>query len=268
MSEQQDTIADFEASGVLEGIRWANRSAVARTLADYSEAAGHDATWLGMNRFILYRNRLDRVFSCLIYSVSSDSHDPLSLDVLHAELSALDVATFPQIEPGLVVRNDLNGSPGWVFQGKRFLLASCAYGKLKTLPWPQKSRTKKFIARQHYSEAIQDSLFEGLLDFEIPGLLALQSKKSVFDIPTFVVAHALDPVSKQVELVFGRPRFNSHGSEAWHWLENLFMTPPPSALGRKEGDYLPSGPSAVDDAPVRLRSNSDQKFDKGMNGEK
>jgi hypothetical protein len=38
---------------------------------------------------------------------------------------------------------------------------------------------------------------------------------------TFVVAHSLDPLSQQVELVFGRVRLNSGGGQAWRWRQDL-----------------------------------------------
>ena len=85
MSERQDVITSFEGAGVLPGIRWAYLSATARVSGDYSEAAGHDATWVGITRFTLFRDRLDRVFACGRYAVREGADAELSLDVLHAE---------------------------------------------------------------------------------------------------------------------------------------------------------------------------------------
>ena len=139
MIEQQDVIASFGDAGVLAGIRWAYLSATSRVLDVYSEADGHDATWAGMTRFTLFRDRLDRVFACGRYAVPAGSDAAISLDLLHAELTERDIATMPQLPPGLVVRADLNGSPGWVWQDWRWLLASCAFGKIDELPWSQKA---------------------------------------------------------------------------------------------------------------------------------
>jgi len=117
MNEHDEVIKGFEDAGVLDGIRWAYQSATSRVLADYSEAAGHDSTWVGTTRFVLFRDRLDRVFSCGRYSVGTDSVVEASLDLLHAELTFVDVSTMPQLPSGLVIRANLNGSPGWVWQG-------------------------------------------------------------------------------------------------------------------------------------------------------
>src|ERR1700684_4002712 len=69
MGEQQEVMADLRAAGVLAGIRWAYESATRRSLEMYCEADGHDPAWLGHTRFTLFRDRLDRVFSCVRYAV-------------------------------------------------------------------------------------------------------------------------------------------------------------------------------------------------------
>lgn len=253
MTEHQDVIADLEAARVLAGVRWAYRSATARTLDDYSEAAGHDAAWLGNTRFTLFRDRLDRVFACDRYVLKPGSDATASLDLLRAELSKLDISTMPQLVPDLVRRSDLNGSPGWACQERGFLLASCAFGKLDQLPWPQRSPTKQRVARQRNPEPAQASLFDDLADDEVAGLFAVVAEAQSLDLETFVVGHSLDPVSQRAELVFGRPRLNSGGGDAWYWYQDL-LTPPPTDGGRRFDETpVPPGPDTVPDAPVRLR---------------
>src|SRR6516165_5298979 len=112
MDEQHDVIAELGDAGVLAGVRWAYESATRRSLESYSELDGHDAAWLGNTRYTLFRDRLDRVFSCERYAVPDDE-DEADPDVLHAELTGEDVASMPRIEPGRVIRADLYGSPGW-----------------------------------------------------------------------------------------------------------------------------------------------------------
>jgi hypothetical protein len=95
--------------------------------------------------------------------------------------------------------------------------------------------------------------FEGVVDEEIAGLEELLAATHRLDLETFVVAHTLDPVSQDIELIFGRARLNNRGGEAWHWYQDL-VTAPPADGGRRRGDSpLPTGPDAVPDAPVRLR---------------
>lgn len=267
MSEQQDVIAELGEAGVLAGVRWAYLSATTRSLETYSEPDGHDAAWLGNTRFTYFRNRLDRVFACERYAVRSGDDDA-DLDLLYAELSEHDVETMPQLAPGLVRRSNLNGSPGWAYGQCRFLLASCVFGKLDQMPWPQKSPTKQRVARQHNPEPPQPSLFEGFAGEEIGGLEAALTAANELDMVTFVVAHSLDSLSQQVELVLGRARLNSGGGQAWHWRQDLLGTPSAGG-GRRRGDTpLPTGPNTVPDAPVRLRRRAEERSDDRASGER
>jgi hypothetical protein len=261
MSEQQDVIASFGDAGLLAGIRWAYLSATGRVLEDYSEATGHDVTWAGITRFTLFRDRLDRVFACGGYAVPAGSNAAVSLDQLHAGLSEWDINTMPQLATDLVMRADLNGSPGWAWQDWRFLLASCAFGKIDQVPWPQKSPTKQRVARQHNPDAAQGSLFEGLADEEVGGLEALLAAANRLDRNTLVVAHALDVDHGGRELVLGRARLNTGGGPAWHWYQDLLDGPSPGGGYGTTEPSLPTGPDTAPDAPVRLRRQTGEQHD-------
>ena len=264
MSERDEHVEALDGASVLRGIRWAFQSAADRLAGDYSEAAGHDATWVGVTRFILLRDRLDRVFACMRYAVPSESDAAVSLDVLHAELSERDVATFPRVQPGVVVRSNLNGSPGWRWQETRWLLASAPYGKLDELPWPQKSPTKQIVAQQPNPDPDQASLFD---DAEEPGLVSLLSDQTLA-IDTLVVAHAQDADHGGRELVIGRPRLNNGGGPAWHWRHNLLEAPPTGGGRAPLQPPAPIGPEPVADAPVKLRSPASSKPDQTAEQEK
>jgi hypothetical protein len=253
VSEQQDVIGDLEAAGVLAGVRWAYRVATSRTLETFSEADGHDAALLGNLRFTLFRDRLDRVFACDRYELQPGSAATDQLDLLYAELAPDDIRTMPQLAPNLVRRADLTGSPGWAIGHRRFLLAACPYGKLDSLPWPRRSPTKQRVAQQRQPDPAQASLFDGVADEEIAGLEELLAATHRLDLETFVVAHTLDALSQDTELVFGRARLNNGGGEAWHWCQDLLSLPPADGGRRRGGSPLPTGPDSVPDAPVRLR---------------
>lgn len=253
MTEQIDLISRLQAREILDGIRWAYASVVSRTLADYSEDAGYDAAWLGNTRFTLFRDRLDRVFSCGKYALQADDDSTAGLDLVHVELTERDIETMPTIAPDRVRRADLNHSPGWLFEDVRFLLASCEFGKIEALPWPQKSPTKQQVAKQPSPEP-EPTLFDGLADSELAGLVVLVDE--TLDVDTFVVAHTLDAVSQKRELVFGRPRLNEGGGEAWHWFENLLTGPIPP--GGQQDVPKPTGRDSVPDAPVRLRRKAER----------
>ncbi len=238
---------------MLAGVRWAYRAATSRTLEIYSEPDGHDAALLGNLRFTLFRDRLNRVFACDPYDLQPGSAATAHLDLLYAELAQEHISSMPRLAADLVVRADLTGSPGWAIGGRRFLLASCAFGKLDNLPWPRKSQTKQRVARQLQPDPAQSSLFDDVADEEIVGLEELLAAAYSLDLETFVVAHSLDSVSQDLELVFGRPRLNNGGGEAWHWYQDLLTTPPAGGRRQHNDSPLPAGPDSVPDAPVRLR---------------
>lgn len=266
MSEQQDVIAELREAGVLAGVRWACLSATTRSLETYSEADGHDAAWLGNTRYTLFRDRLDRVFACERYAVRS-GNDDADLDLLYDQLSERDVDTMPRLGAGPVRRADLNGSPGWAHGERRFLLASCVFGRLDRLPWPQKSPTKQRVAGQRNPEPPQPSLFEELAPEEIGGLEALLAAGQDLDLTTYVVAHSLDALSQQVELVFGRARLNAGGGQAWHWRHDMLGASPAGGGRRTDGAPLPTGPNTVPDAPVRVRRPVEERRDNRASGE-
>lgn len=252
MSERDDLLGDLDRAGVLAGIRWAYLSAADRVLEDYSEAAGHDATWVGVTRFTLFRDRLDRVFSCRRYAVAEGVDGQLSLDILQAELTDRDVKTLPNLDPELVARADLSGSPGWSQGGTRWLLASSVFGKLDEVPWPQKSTTKQLVAQQPTGEPDEPTLFDHLTNDEQAGLAALMTG-SKLDLHTLVVSHSLDVEHGGRELVIGQPRLNSGGGTAWYWKHDLLQTPPTERGRLRPSAPAPTGPDTTPDALVKLR---------------
>lgn len=249
MSEMDEVVAGMRDAGLLDGMRWAYLSATGRVLDDYAEAAGHDPVWLGITRFVLYRDRLDRVFSCGKYGVPQGSTPDAGRDVLHAELTADDVRSMPDLAPDLVSRADLNGSPGWSWGPWRWLLASAAVGGVLDLHWAQTSATKQQIARREEPDPAQGSLF----DLPEPdGVAGPEGVQRADDLETLVIAHAQDMVSLTVEAVLGRPRFNAGGGSAWHWNYNVLSTASSNNRGTRL-DPAPVMPPLVPDAPVRLR---------------
>lgn len=259
VTEQQDVIARFDAGGTLDAIRWAFASACARTLADYVPAAGYNTTLLGSMQHHLFRDRLDRVFATGAYSISLDAGDDAGLDVVRDQLTPRDIGTMPKFASGQVVRDNLNGSPGWSYRGNRFLLQSAPIDKIETLPWSQKRPTKQRVAKQPDPEPDLGLLaaLPGAQDLR-DALEALRAHHGSLDMPTFVVAHALDGETGRRQLMIGRPQFTAGDAGTWRWLENLLTTPPPRST-RASDPVMPSGPDVVPDAPVRLRSDRETR---------
>lgn len=256
MSDESDLVGRLESAGVLDGLRWANESASRGTLDDYSEWKGHDAAWLGLTRFTLLRDRIDRFTSSGRYEISVDEFADQGLDVLHEALTRREIREMPELANDLVNRADLNGSPGWRIGKVRILLASCAYGKIETLPWPRKSPTKQKVARTPHLDP-QMTLFEGMPEEELAGLLAIH--EGVDNLTNLVVAHSLDPIRHRSELVLGRPRYNWGGGSAWHWSKDLLADPPSRGSRRTPPSTPPPDRDDVPDAPVQLRRQSDEE---------
>lgn len=253
MTERQDLCASLEAAGIFDAIRWAYASATGRALNDHAPAAGYNPTSLGINRHVLFCDRLDRVCATGNYAIGPAVDDETGLDLLHAELSPDEIANMPEISASTVRRADLNGSPGWSTQSVRFLLQSSPVGKIEELAWPQKRPTKQKVARQPNPEP-DLGLLADLPNASslVEAFAALSNQTDDLGMDTFVVAHALDGISGRRQLMFGRPRFNPGGGEAWYWLENLLATPLPR--GSRAGSPMPvTGPDSVPDAPVKLR---------------
>jgi hypothetical protein len=240
MDEHAEVIGELRDAGVLTAIRWAYESAARRTLEMYSPDDGHDVAWLGNTRYVLFRDRLDRVFSCERYQVFEDAagYAEADLGLLYAELPEEDIRAMPAIAPGRMVRADLHGSPGWACRAGRFLITSGEFGHVDAIQWAYKSLTKRVVALQPPARRgePEEALF-GIEEFL--GSEQLLGPPHSLDLPTFVVAHSLEPAGGEVELVFGRPRMNTAGGPAWYWFENLLATPLPAM-------WIP-------DAPARLR---------------
>lgn len=255
MSEHEDALGDLTPTRVLEGVRWAARTSAARVMDDFDADTGYDQGWIGYSFHKLLKDRLDRVFACGKFAVASPEQADEGLDVLGAGLSQADVETMPDVAPGVVLQDDLNGSPGWRSGEWRWLLASCRYGEVDRIPWQQKSPTKQRVAAQPAP---------GQLTFDaeqmgMPGLadvLADLSNLRLVPTTTLILGHALDPDTGNVQLPFGRPRLHADDEDCWYWRQDLLQGQDPGGgAGRAGAPDAPNGPapSDVPDAPVRLR---------------
>src|SRR4051794_8024882 len=104
MVDQEALTTALGDAGVLGGIRWAYLSAARQCFEDFSEPAGHDAAWLGYTRYVLFRDRLDRLFSCGRYVLRPEAEDDTAgLDLVNAALSAEDIRAMPHLPNDLVV---------------------------------------------------------------------------------------------------------------------------------------------------------------------
>jgi len=256
VTEQAKVLGMLRGSGVLDGIAWAHRSAYQQVRQDYNPAGGHKQSWIGYNAYIYLLDRLDRVFQCGDFA-ALPGEESVGRDVLADGIAGRDFQSIPLLPAGTVVRHDLNGSPGWVVDGWRWLLASYKFGQVRKIRWPEKSDTKQTVARQPHSED-DGGLFPVTA---IPGLPSLEGlPDDERDLrKTLVLAHAMDPVTVDFELFFGRIRWNSDRGDAWVWRENLLDLPPgPQQSGARPRPVDPILPPSGDaaDADVRVRRSA------------
>lgn len=253
MSERERILGVLGDTDVLRGVRWAYESAARRTREDYDEPTGHNATWVGITRWVLLCDRLDRVFSCGKYATPENSPATVGLDVLFATLTEAERATFPRIEPGTVVRDDVMGSPGWSNGDVRWLLASTEFGGVDEINWSRRSPLKQRAAKQIDPDNAQMSILDVLIDDPGAAMLREALEHAVeFDIPTLVVTHSHDIDADNRELYLGLPSMDDQDS-AWAWKENLLTAAPADPERQTPPVVEPEGPPNVPDAPVRLR---------------
>jgi hypothetical protein len=225
MSEQEQAISELESDGVLEGIRWAWKSASAQTLRSFMPSTGHDQAWLGYNAFKVFTDRLDRVFSCGRF----ESEDNVSRTdrgrLLREGLMAGEYEEMPRLAPELVVRSDLHGSFGWRRGSWRILLQSYGALAVDDIRWPQKSPTKREVAAQR-----ERSLRASQLMLPLDGQALPMAAEVVGDIPamsssmpvtTLVGAYSIDASTRKSSIYLGRTRYNRNGERPWHWRVRL-----------------------------------------------
>ncbi|SDD50193.1 hypothetical protein [Actinokineospora iranica] len=223
MDERDQVLGKLGDLGALGGVRWAHASAYGQLWQDYEPDGGHDQAWVGFTAHKFLINRQDRVFQCGEYT-APEGEPSVGRDVLAKGIADRDFRTMPWLAPGIVVRHDLNASPGWVAGGWRWLMASYKFGHIDKIRWQDRSETKGVVARQPHS-ADDGGLFGVAELFGLP-----ESADGLRG--TLVLAHAMDPDTGEVELFLGRSRWNAGGGVPWVWRENLLALPPAAGGGR------------------------------------
>ncbi|GAA3733565.1 hypothetical protein [Salinactinospora qingdaonensis] len=251
MTEQEQVLEDLSADGVVDAITWAQRSTYRRVLADLSREAGYKNSSIGTAAYDVMVDRLDRVCQCGPFEPDPDAPEGGS-DVLYEGLHTDEQLERWLLPSGQVVRDDANGSQGWRSGRWRWLRASFKFDKIDEIRWPTKSFTKQRVAQQPYPE--EDALFSVEELEELGGMTAAFSLEEFRE--TLVLAHSADIITGQTQLFLGRPRWNVDGGPAWHWRHDLLGLSPEDGRGQV-GDEpfapMPTTPSEVADAPVRLR---------------
>lgn len=185
MSEDRKAWDHLLAGGFLHALREAHTEATIAVFGALSRPAGFTERSFGVSAFDVLASQLDRIFR--VGEPAGD--DPLS---------------------GLVVRDDLNNSPGWRYGRYRVLLKRHEFGAVHSIRWDRDSPTKQAVARLDFSGDPQLTL-----DF------GLDVARDTPDVVTLVLAHSASEEPFEMELFLGRPRFNADGGVPWHWLRAL-----------------------------------------------
>lgn len=195
MSERVEALRALDRMGVLGGICWAWASARRQIVQTFDPRTGHDQSWVGHTALKLFRDRLDRVFTCGPYRDCRSFGLPG--DERAAGLSPWDVQSMPRVAPGAVVRDDLDGSPGWRAGDTRIVLEPFGDGDGDgdRIPWPRRSWTGRRAAEKPPAGADSADM-------------------------TLVAAYSIDAVTGASALYLGRPR-GAGAPHAWHWREVL-----------------------------------------------
>ena len=247
MSEHEDVLEDLQGHGVLAGIAWAVAASRRRLLQDAEGEPAYGQTWIGQTAHSLMCDRLDRVFACAGYAHAAGQAE-VGLDVLHAGLTAEEVRAMPTITPGLVVRNGLNGSPGWRCGQWRWLMSSYLPRAVEDIRWSVKRPTKQHVAQQGYKAA--SIPHEVLALFEVEAA-AFQPPGD--GITTLVLAHAFDVQEASSEAYLGRSQYNPEGESPWYWKEPITESTRTMIIGGRDDSRLALVSDDEADAPVRLR---------------
>lgn len=249
MSYKTEALKALEECGVLDAMLWAAKSAGDRTLADYSEDAGHDGRWLGLTRHILLDDRLNRAFALGKYALPEEFDGATGADIVLAELSDNDRRTMPAIKPHTVKRANLQGSPGWSIGEHHFLIQSFHPGEVDSIRWQVLSETKQAVAAQPNPD--EPPLFDLQENSEQTPTVEVSS-----DSPILVLAHSLDPTTGASELYLGLPCLDSVNGKSWHWRKPLHKQPPTGKGIKTYSVSHSDNPNDIADVEVRLRPRS------------
>jgi hypothetical protein len=225
MLEGQEVWDVLANSGFLHALRDAHEAATRIVFGRLSRSAGFKDRSFGYTSFDVLESQLDRVFQ-MGAGGRADTDEPL--------LAA-------------VVRDNLNGSPGWRYGPYRVLLKRYDFGAVDGIRWDQASPTKQAVSKQEYADDPQLAL-----DLGDQGVLSAADPPEAL---TLVLAHSASEEPLEMELFLGRPRFNADGGSPWWWRRALTR----ATLGAdpRRGDVEPTMPIWSEDeadVPLRLRT--------------
>ncbi|MBA9001713.1 MULTISPECIES: hypothetical protein [Thermomonospora] len=219
MTEAQDAWDTLLEAGFLHAVRDAHEATTRIVLGSLSRSAGFKERSFGYTSFDVLESQLDKAFG-----LDGDSGGgPLA---------------------GRVVRDNLNGSPGWRLGNYRILLKRHEFGAVDAIRWDKSSPTKQAVSRQEFAEDPQLALDLGVAPAPAGPV-------------TLVVAHSATDAPIETELFIGRPRYNADAGPPWHWRRPITaetLGPDPRQVTERT---MPLWSDDDDVVPLRLRARAD-----------
>lgn len=226
-SEEQDVWTTLLDAGFLHALKDAHEETTLTVYGALSRAAGFKERSFGYTAYDVLESQLDHAFG-LGPSAPPDTGSDESI-------------------AGKVVRDNLNGSPGWRYGSYRIILKRHEFGAVESIRWDQLSHTKQAVSRQGFSGDPQLALELDLPapSSDTPGLV------------TLVLAHSASESPLEMELFFGRPRFNADGGSPWWWCRPLTRDTlgPDPRRSRPVEQMTPLWSDGEADVPLRLRGD-------------
>ncbi|SEG69611.1 hypothetical protein SAMN04489712_109101 [Thermomonospora echinospora] len=218
MTEAQDAWDTLLEAGFLHALRDAHEATTRIVLGALSRAAGFKDRSFGYTSFDVLESQLDQAFG--IDPPRRGAGGPLA---------------------GRVVRENLNGSPGWRLGAYRVLLKRHEFGAVDAIRWDQDSPTKQAVSRQDFPGDPQLTLDLGI------------SVRPAAAPVTLVLAHSATDEPIETELFIGRPRYNADAGSPWWWRRPLTaetLGPDPRRIAEPT---MPLWSDDTDGVPLRLR---------------
>jgi hypothetical protein len=223
MTEAQDAWDTLLEAGFLHALRDAHETTTRIVLGALSRSAGFKERSFGYTSFDVLESQLDQTFGTGPFRAGGDGRaagGPLA---------------------GRVVRDNLNGSPGWRLDGYRVLLKRHEFGAVDAIRWDQASPTKRAVSQQDFPEDPQLALDLGV------------SARPAAGPVTLVLAHSATDDPIETELFIGRPRYNADAGPPWWWRRPLTAETLGADPRRTAEPTMPLWSDDADGVPLRLR---------------
>lgn len=215
MTPLDQATASQQLGPISSSLNWALSAAYRRMSERHDPDDGDTNSLRGLHLHTLICDRMDRAFASSKYRLPPGETSTRDFSDIYYALNDFEISTMPQVDPGLVHRRDINGSPCWHYDDFHLLLQSTGT-PLKEIKWSSGSKTKLGIARKPYAGPQGGQL---CLDINMPGLNLPSTSLDLPEGHYLIVAYRASETG--IEIGYGLPRDNSQGGLPWHWFQSV-----------------------------------------------